>query len=405
MAEKKVYLIGIGMGTPETMTAQAAKLIQESEILIGAKRMLESYTMPEHTNQTCYVAYEPKKIGSYLREQKGFRQAAVLLSGDVGFYSGAAGLLEELKDFTVELVPGISSLIYFCSRLQILWQEVCYTSVHGQSVNLIQRIQRNKYVFALLSGQEDLHRLCEKLLFYSMQDVTLHVGERLSYPDESMHHGTPQELAQTAIRSLAVVVVENLGAKDYTYRQIDDEEFLRGKVPMTKSEVRTACITKLQLTKDAVVYDVGAGSGSVSIEMALQAPDIKVYAIERKPEAVELIGRNKQKFCADNVEVVQGMAPEALHNLPAPTHAFIGGSAGNMEEILEQIFQKNKKCRVVVTTVSLDSLTEVMQILKKREAYESEITQMQVAKRKLVGSYSMMMGQNPIYIITIQVKR
>ena len=403
MAGKKVYLVGIGMGTTETLTMQAAQIIRESEILIGARRMLEHYREQEGEGQICYVAYEPKKIGRYLREQKAFRQAAVLLSGDVGFYSGAAGLLKELKDFTVELIPGISSLVYFCSCLQIPWQEVCYTSVHGQRVNLIQRIQRNAYVFALLSGQEDLHRLCEKLLFYSMQGVLVHVGERLSYPDEKIYHGTPQELEHLEISSLAVVLVENPNAQDYMYRQIDDDEFLRDKVPMTKGEVRTACITKLHLTKDAVVYDVGAGSGSVSIEIALQAPDIQVYAIEKNPKAVELILQNKQKFCADNVEVVQGMAPQALQNLPVPTHAFVGGSAGNMEQILALIFQKNRKCRVVLTTVSLDSLAEVMEILKTQNRYDADITQLQVAKRRMIGSYSMMMGQNPIYIITITI--
>ena len=404
MAGKKVYLVGIGMGTTETLTMQAAQIIRESEILIGARRMLEHYREQEGEGQICYVAYEPKKIGRYLREQKAFRQAAVLLSGDVGFYSGAAGLLKELKDFTVELIPGISSLVYFCSCLQIPWQEVCYTSVHGQRVNLIQRIQRNAYVFALLSGQEDLHRLCEKLSFYSMQGVLVHVGERLSYSDEKIYHGTPQELEHLEISSLAVVLVENPNAQDYMYRQIDDDEFLRDKVPMTKGEVRTACITKLHLTKDAVVYDVGAGSGSVSIEIALQAPDIQVYAIEKNPKAVELILQNKQKFCADNVEVVQGMAPQALQGLPVPTHAFVGGSAGNMEQILTLIFQKNRKCRVVLTTVSLDSLAEVMEILKKQNRYDADITQLQVAKRRMIGSYSMMMGQNPIYIITITIR-
>ena len=114
--------------------------------------------------------------------------------------------------------------------------------------------------------------------------------------------------------------------------------------------------------------------------------------------------QNKQKFCADNVEVVQGMAPQALQDLPVPTHAFVGGSAGNMEQILTLIFQKNRKCRVVLTTVSLDSLAEVMEILKKQNRYDADIAQLQVAKRKMVGSYSMMMGQNPIYIITVTIR-
>ena len=181
---------------------------------------------------------------------------------------------------------------------------------------------------------------------------------------------------------------------------VEDEEFLRGKAPMTKSEIRSLSVAKLHLEKDSVVYDVGAGTGSVTIELALAAPDGIVYAVERNQEACDLIEQNKRKFGTPNIEVIHGLAPEAMEDLPAPTHAFIGGSAGNLKEILESLLAKNPKIRVVINTVTLETIGEVTECLKDLPLLEEEIVSVSVAKAKKLGSYHLMMGQNPIYIIT-----
>nr|MCR5101293.1 precorrin-6Y C5,15-methyltransferase (decarboxylating) subunit CbiT [Butyrivibrio sp.] len=160
-------------------------------------------------------------------------------------------------------------------------------------------------------------------------------------------------------------------------------------------------IGKLQLSPDSVVYDIGAGTGSVSIEIAQGAPDIQVYAIEKNEEALELLEKNKQKFAADNIEIIGGLAPTVLENLPVPTHAFIGGSSGNMEEILQKVFEKNPECRVVVNTIALNSISKLMEILEQNKEYQFDIVQMQTSVAKKAGDYQLMMGQNPIYIVTI----
>ena len=135
-----------------------------------------------------------------------------------------------------------------------------------------------------------------------------------------------------------MVLVENPQARQNPVTHgIPDEAFLREKVPMTKEEVRDISLSKLRLTRQAVIYDVGAGTGSVSIEMALQAEEGTVYAVEKKPEAVELLRKNKKKFAADNLEIIEGLAPEALRGLPAPSHVFVGGSSGNLRAILQPV--------------------------------------------------------------------
>lgn len=401
MEEREIYLVGIGMGTLDTLTQEAQKAIESSDLLIGAKRMLEGF---EALGKKQYVAYIPKEIGAFLREHKTYKKVAILLSGDVGFYSGAKGLIGELKDFKVQLIPGISSIVYFCAKLKMPWEDVCLTSVHGKDTLLIPRIKREKKTFALLNGADSLKELCEKLKYYGLDHVILHIGEKLSYPKERIISCQANELVNFDFDKLLVVLIENQTPDIGVFEQIEDEAFIRGDVPMTKSEVRTVSIAKLGLTKDAIVYDVGAGTGSVAIEMALKSPDIKVYAIEKNEKAVELIEKNKQKFIADNLSIIKGLAPEALEQLPAPTHVFIGGSSGNLKEILDVVFRKNNKVKVVLNTVSLNTIAEVMALIEEGHYEALDIVQMNISKAKKLGKYQMMMGQNPIYIITMAQK-
>lgn len=396
--KQNVYLIGIGMGSLQGWTMQARQQLEKSEIVIGASRMLQGLDLQ---GKTVYCSYRPHEIGAFLRAQKNFTSAAVLLSGDVGFYSGAAGLVKELSDFTVTLLPGISSVVYFCSRLQTSWEDVCLASVHGRKTNLIQRICRHAKTFALLNGRKSLEELCRKLQWYHMSDVVLHIGERLSYLQERITTVKAGDVKELTVDELVVVLAENPHPQNRVCISLEDDAFIRGKVPMTKQAVRSAVLASLQLTADAVVYDIGAGTGSVSVEMALQSPDIIVYAIEKKEEAVALLQKNKQKFAADNITVRLGCAPEALDDLPVPTHAFIGGSSGELEEILRVLFAKNEQVRIVLTTVTLDSLAQVMQMVKQDTHLHAQVMQLQVAVDKMVAGYRMMQGQNPVSVITL----
>ena len=155
-------------------------------------------------------------------------------------------------------------------------------------------------------------------------------------------------------------------------------------------------------TADSVCYDVGAGTGSLSIEMALRAHQGQVWAIEKKEDAVELIHRNKLKFAADNLEIVEGLAPAALKDLPAPTHAFIGGSSGNLKEIVKLLLEKNPQVRIVINCITLETVSEALETAKEFGFEENEIVQLSAARSKAIGRYHMMLGENPIYIITLQ---
>lgn len=398
-AKRKVTLVGIGIGTPEGMTVEAAQVIEKADLLVGADRMLAAAA---DKHKPTFSAYEPRKIGDYLELHPEYQRIVVLLSGDIGFYSGAKRLYEELeqRDFEVDALCGISSVVYFCGKLRTAWEDVCLLSTHGRSANLVGAVKSHHKTFTLLGKGESVHVLCQELMEYGLAHVTVHIGIQLGYEDEKILSGTPEELLKQSIDGLCVALIENETPFSGIRACVDDEEFSRGKAPMTKSEIRSLSVAKLQLPKDAVVYDVGAGTGSVTIELALAAVDGCIYAIERNQEACDLIEENKRKFGTPNIQVVHGLAPEAMEDLPAPTHAFIGGSAGNLKEIITCLRGKNPLIRLVINTVTLETMAEVSECLKALNLIEEETICVNVSRAKKLGAYHLMMGQNPIYIVT-----
>ena len=396
---QQISLIGIGPGSREGQTVEARQCFEEADLIIGAKRMTESVAKP---GQPVFAAYKPEVIRDYIAEHPEYEKIAVALSGDVGFYSGARKLIEVLGE-GVRIVPGISSMVAFMSRLKLPWEDVVPFSMHGKPANLIGHIRKNPKVYEIMGTADGVGKLCEKLVFYGMGDVRVFVGENLSYPNERILKGKAEDFTKLVTDPLCVVYVENDRASDHVVTHgMSDELFLRDKVPMTKEEVRTASVSKLHLQKDSVIYDVGAGTGSVSIEMALAVTDGHVYAIEKKDTAVELLYRNKQHFGADNLTIVEGLAPGAMENLPVPTHAFIGGSSGNLDEIVGLLLQKNPCVRIVINAITLETVQEALDVMKKYPVKDTEIVCMSVARSKSVGSYHMMMGQNPVYIFSFE---
>lgn len=403
---KTVYLTGIGTGSALGMTLEAEKIIREADILIGADRLLEPY---RKNGRRILCSWKPQEIREFLDTQENWQKAAVLLSGDVGFYSGASKTAGALEGYDVKMVPGISSVPALCAKLSLPWQDMKLISLHGQKVNFIAAIRDNRYTFALMGKSGELQQVGEKLLEYGMDPVIAHIGVRLGYEDEQIVHLTARELTAAQLPSPFSAVFENPKPQKAVLREIPDEEFIRitgggtfaRPVPMTKSEVRTISLQKLELSGGAVLYDIGAGTGSVSIQAALQCPDALIYAIEKKPEAADLIRRNRIRFRTDNVTVVEGLAPDCLDGLEKPTHVFIGGSSGNIENILETAGRLNPSVRIVINTVSLETLAQVMEILRKRNIRNVQIVQISAARAELAGNYHLMKSLNPVVVITI----
>lgn len=428
--EKKVYLLGIGMGAPMMMTEEVKERLRFADCIIGASRMVESalaaigemkkedtqgtpHSSGLHENMATpgietYCEYRAPQIAEWIRKHTTCKRFAVVLSGDTGFYSGAKKLaeaLEEGTECTVEMLPGVSSVSYLASRLNVSWEDAKIVCLHGQKSNYIQSIAYHEKVFLLLGRKGQEEEICEKLAWYSLGETEVAVGKNLSYPEEEIFIKKASELKPKDVEGLAAAMVFHPHPLKKTCVHVPDDAFIRSEagkktVPMTKEEIRAAVIAKLGLERDSVLWDVGAGTGSVSIEAALLSEDIRVYAVEKNAEAIALLRENKRKFKTDWVEIVEGTAPDALKNLEVPTHVFIGGSSGNGKEILRTVLKKNSHARIVLTAISLETVKEAMEAMQEGLLPNAEVTQIFVAKSRELGSFHMMMGQNPVYIIS-----
>lgn len=405
--EKEAYLVGIGMGDQSTMTGAAKEAIEKANLIVGARRMVEAANVKD---KEILIEYDSKKIAEYIEEHPEYDKIAVLLSGDTGFYSGAKKLVKALDTIGCqsEVICGISSVAYFMSKIKQSWDDAVIVSNHGMKTSLIPLIRDNHKVFSILGKKDDVAKLAEKLCYYGLADAKVYVGEKLSYEDEVIVQGTASNFTEYENDPLCVVVVVNENYKNTRINKLArrrDEEFIRAKVPMTKFDVRNASIARMNLEEDSICYDVGSGTGSVSIEMAIIASRGQVYGIEKKEEAVALAEENKKKFMCDNFQIVSGLAPEAMEDLPAPTHVFIGGSSGNMDSIVESVLAKNPSARFVINCIALESLGQALEAAKKYAEEDTiEVSQITSAAGRKLGSYTMMTGENPIYVIAFSGK-
>lgn len=417
MESRQIILAGIGMGSGDVITEEVRRLIEEADCLIGAERMITSAQQirnmnglsmrqceRNNRNEGVFIKeYRTEEIVSYIKEHKEHSKIGILLSGDTGFYSGAKKLKERLTEVCsdqIKIYPGISSLSYLASKVGVSWEDAKILSLHGKDMNFVQTIHRHSKTFLLLGGKDTGRHFYETLLEYGLGDVQVHVGCQMSYEEEKILSGKLYEMKAEDFEGLCAVLVENPSYCKAAGMHLKDEEFLRGKVPMTKSEVRSVSIAELELTEDAIVYDIGAGTGSVSIEIARAGEQIRVYAIEKNPEGVELIDQNRKKFRTDGVRIIEGFAPQALEELETPTHAFVGGSSGNLREIVQLLQRKNPDVRIVINAISLETVSEVMGLVEEGILPDAEILQVSAARSKILGRYHMMMGQNPVYIIS-----
>ncbi|MCC8152616.1 MAG: precorrin-6A reductase [Lachnospiraceae bacterium] len=302
----------------------------------------------------------------------------------------------------IRLLPGISSVAYFAARLQTSWEDMTLVSSHGREQNLIGAVRCNEKVFTLASNAASIRSIAQKLVLYGLGMTKMYLGCDLSYSTEKIYGGIAEDFSDFDREGMYVALICNPKAgRTAVTHGIPDESFLRAKVPMTKEEVRSISLSKLQLTRDAIVYDVGAGTGSVSVECARMADRGRVYAIEWKEDAWKLVAENRKKFAVANLEIVPGRAPDVFEKLPAPTHVFIGGSGGSLRTILTTILRKNPDVRIVLNCVTLETLTEILTTADELGLGLEDVASVTVAKAARTGKYHLMTGQNPVYVITL----
>ena len=403
---RKVTIIGAGPGNPDLLSRAALDAIDIADVVIGAHRALAGIDVPPDVVRCELV--KTADIVAALTDAASWQRAVVVMTGDVGLFSGARRLVEALSgnaQVDVRVIPGISSASYLAARLARPWQDWRFASAHGVACDIVAEAERAGELFLATSGGEDPSRLSGELVQAGFGDARVTVAERLSYPDERITCATASEIAGQTFDDLNVMLIEFAGGAassrwPYASSGIPDELFIRGDVPMTKQEVRTVALAKLRLTATDTVWDVGAGTGSVSIEAALVARAGSVWAVERNAAGVRLIRENADAFGCGNVHAVPGVAPEALANLPVPDAVFVGGSAGELSSIVEAALEKNSQVRLCVPCVTVETLTEACALLSGSRFKGFEACQVSAARAEAVGLHHLMKAQNPVFLVS-----
>lgn len=395
MAERTVKLVSMGCGE-EDLTDQARKALDEADCLIGSDRLLQRVPACPHIPR--FRAVRGEEMLTILRGSKA-QFPCVLLSGDAGFYSAAAGILPLLEQEKIpfEVFPGVSSLQAFSARLCQNWQGWNLYSAHGRDCDPVAAVCEGKPAFFLTGGTLGSAELCALLDRAGLGELQVDVGENLSCKDEKLYRGTAAECAKMSFAPLSVLLVQPAPRYPKRTPGIPDEEFLRDQVPMTKQEVRTAILAKLAVEPDDLCWDIGAGTGSVSVELALQSR--AVWAVEREKKALALLEENRKRFGAWNLRIQEGEAPETLEGLPAPDKVFIGGSGGNLKEILDVVNSMNPRARVCISAIALETLQTALGALETL-GYETEVVQIAVSRARKAGELHLLMAQNPVFLIT-----
>lgn len=393
-----VTLIGMGSGQPENLTLQGLAALRQADLILGARRLLA--VLPAGCTENRAAAYRPDEVAELL-QTSGAENAVLVYSGDTGFYSGASSMMEKLEALGVRarVLPGLSSIQLLAAALGRPWQGWNLVSAHGRTCDPVAECMQGRPTFFLTGGSEDPATLCAQLAAEGFGDVQGVVGQCLGTPEEKLFRGSVKELAAGRFNSLSVLLVEAAEVLPRRAPGLPDEAFERGDVPMTKQEVRAAVLAKLAVRPEDILWDVGAGTGSVSVELALAAPRGRVYAVECRPEGCALIKANHEKFRTRNLVLVEGLAPAALSDLPAPDAVFIGGSKGSLAAIVDAALDKNPDARICVSAIALESLSAAVAALTAK-GRTVQVSQIAVSRAKAVGGLHLMMAQNPIYLIT-----
>lgn len=395
----KVVLIGCGSGLDNDISERARTAIDAASLVVGSERLVETFGRAGARRVAAVRAAElMAAIEALFAEQGDEAVACALFSGDTGFYSGARQLLALLDErgIEAEVICGTSSVQKLAAALHEPWQDWELVSAHGLAANAVRKLMGGRDVFFLTGSTLTPAALCGQLVEAGLGEVQVVVGERLGYPEQRIVAGSAHEVAQQSFDTLAVMLARAIDMPHRRTPGIPDELFIRGKVPMTKQLVRAAVLAKLGVTADDVCWDVGAGTGSVSVELALQAAE--VWAVERNPEGLALIEENRRAFGAYNLRVVEGSAPEALSALPAPDLVFVGGSGGNMAAIVDAALAANPAARICASAIALETIHAAMEALAAH-GIEPEVTQLSVASTKKAGELHLLMGQNPTFLI------
>lgn len=404
---KPVTVVGIGDDGCRSLTSRAMDAVTQAQWLVGGERQLAFF--PQFHGEQLVIKDKLPALMERIGELAAENNVCVLASGDPLFYGIGGLLVKKLGSEQVEVVPHPSSVQWAFARVGLKWDDAQVLSLHGKSRDgFLTRLRRSSKVAVLTDPENSPAHVAEWMQGAGETAWDTWVCENLCGLEERVRRFNVEELAAcTDISALNVLVMER---NDSAWRQppvipyLHEDAFAK-RMPkkglITKREVRVLSLAAMEIRPDSVVWDVGAGSGSVGIEAAMMAPAGHVYAIEVDPEGVEICRENVAAHGVDNVTVIEGRAPEALAALPAPHAVFVGGSKGSMEEIITVALERMVPGgRLVVNAITLENVAETYQTLRSR-GITPEVTLLQASRAEPLARYMRYEAMNPIQIFAV----
>ncbi len=423
----KIHVIGIGY---RPFDKKAREVILKAEVILASARLFEvfrGYEEFESVKEKVLVIKRIDELMEYMRGNAGKRSIALLASGDPLFFGIGRRVLEEFGPGRVEMLPDLSSIQIAFSRIREPWDDAFLMSLHGgpdpakrrrlpyEMKDIPSLLEAHHKIAVLTDSENNPSAIANCLNSPPYRSIVMHVCERLGYSDEKITPGSPGEIAgMTFFDPNVVIIQKRQEAAGDGHRELPLASHLLSPAPsifgltegeiahsrglITKDEVRAVSLHKLRLPQKGVLWDIGAGSGSVSIEAARLSPELKIYAIERNEEQIAHIEENKIKFSMPNVAITAGGAPEVLSDLPSPDRVFIGGSGGELSGIIRRIRERMPRGIVVINAVTLETLNEAL-VLLENNGFDPEISQVSVSRTKMLKGQRHLSPLNPVFVI------
>lgn len=399
-----VMVIGVGADGPSSLDATARAILMQAELVYGGQRVLSRF--PDLSAEVFPISANLPALADRLRANMD-RKQVVLASGDPNFFGIAEFLYRELGREQVEVYPGVSSVQLAFARLRMSWHDAVFRSVHGRPLDdVVAWVRRYAKLVVLTDPTNHPGRVAQCILDAGMTDIEMYVLENLGTADERIRKGLPSAIAAGDYADLSLMVVLHSGVPPVDDRWgfgIEDNVFAPDGPSgfLTKKEVRAVSLALLGCCPGDVVWDIGAGSGSVAIEAAgLVGHFGQVYAIERNPAMASAIRAVADRL-GRSVHVVVHEAPEGLSGLERPDRVFIGGSGGRLADILEWLHHNPPRLgRVVINLVGLEHVGAVLQ-WSRAHGWRATVSSVTVARSVDTKGITRMAGLNPVFIVQL----
>ncbi len=397
---KSIHVIGAGVEGQEGFSGRALELVGRAELLMGTPRLLELF--PDFSGKTFTIG---PNLGDVLQQlDKATGQVVILASGDPLFFGVGRYLLRNLPEADLQFVPNVSSVQYAFAKIREPWDDAIFVSTEGRGLKgVVDQIVSHDKCAVLTDEQNTPKTIATEMIERGRDGYAAWLCENLGGAEEKITHCELRELLSIDAASLNVLILvkeyESGGPGSSPGLGISDEEFATVKKLITREEVRAVSLAKLRLRHDMVLWDIGAGSGSVSIEADHLLPNGKVFAVERNPQCLSYLKQNLNKFNSRNVTIIEGEAPGCLEEMPDPDRVFIGGSGGNLWSILSAADGRLPiGGRIVLNAATLDTLTAATEFFENA-GYELEVITVNVARTRPLTDYKMFEAFNPVFIL------